>query len=324
MSVSADKARQELLDALDHLLLVTPKDLQSCLQTIVIADAVENTAAQFHCHFVTMDGNSVPMVSDLASMIADKILDYSIQRKRIATAKAILQTTGSSSAIVRLSREARRLFVPSDTSGEAGEILLYLLIEAYLKSPQVLCKMSLKTNNNVHFHGIDGLHATVDPKTKHLVLYWGEAKIHGDVHKAVTDALKGLGSFLLDAGGTASRQTRDLLLLRDFIDLNDPILEDALLKYLDPDQPAYFRQYECRAACLIGFDCEHYPSQPHTKDVAGLRNDIQNSVAKWKKSIHDKIHTHQLHSFIIHLFFIPFPSVDEFRAAFLKEIGING
>jgi Cap4 SAVED domain len=40
-------------------------------------------------------------------------------------------------------------------------MLLYLLLEVELGIPQLLCKTPLKTNPEVHYHGVDGVHGKV-------------------------------------------------------------------------------------------------------------------------------------------------------------------
>ncbi|WP_223252149.1 Hachiman antiphage defense system protein HamA [Paracoccus mutanolyticus] len=47
------------------------------------------------------------------------------------------------------------MFTDLKSSGEGGELLLYLLTERFLGLPQILCKMSLKTS--AHYHGADGV-----------------------------------------------------------------------------------------------------------------------------------------------------------------------
>ena len=62
----------------------------------------------------------------------------------------------------------------SSRSGEAGEIVLYILNEWVLKAPQIVSKMYLKTNANMPVHGTDGIHARFDETKKKLYLYWGK------------------------------------------------------------------------------------------------------------------------------------------------------
>lgn len=111
-------------------------------------------------------------------------------------------------------------------------MLLYLLLESELGLPQLLCKMPLKTSSRVHFHGVDGVHGSLEEDGR-LGLYWCESKLHKKVSTATRDCFESLAPFLLDEGSKASN--RDLLLVRDHLDVGDPKLAEALMKYLDDD-----------------------------------------------------------------------------------------
>ena len=65
--------------------------------------------------------------------------------------------------------------------------------------PQLLCKMSLKTNAAMHVHGADGIHGAVLPNGN-LGLCWGEAKLHANVTKAIDACFESLAPFLTDYG----------------------------------------------------------------------------------------------------------------------------
>jgi hypothetical protein len=80
--------------------------------------------------------------------------------------------------------------------------------------------MSLKTNTQVHVHGIDGIHGFFEAATNKLKLFWGESKLHKSTDGAIKDAIEGLSKFLLDRQGSTARGRRDIELLRDGVDLS--------------------------------------------------------------------------------------------------------
>ena len=83
---------------------------------------------------------------------------------------------------------ALSLFPDIESSGEGGELLLFVLAETLLRLPQILCKMSLKTNLRMHVHGADGVHAGVDPGMGRVALWWGESKIY-DAASAIRECV---------------------------------------------------------------------------------------------------------------------------------------
>ena len=78
--------------------------------------------------------------------------DYAMPRAKVAEAKARDAKFNSTEAVAELVERAKRSFTDLATTGEGGELLLYLLAERFLKLPQILCKMDLKTDEKMHYH----------------------------------------------------------------------------------------------------------------------------------------------------------------------------
>ena len=91
----------------------------------------------------------------------DAVADYAIPRAQLAKAKARDAKYNSTAAVAALVEQARRSFTDVAKTGEGGEMLLFLLAERFLKLPQILCKMDLKTDTRMHYHGADGVYAGV-------------------------------------------------------------------------------------------------------------------------------------------------------------------
>jgi hypothetical protein len=214
---------------------------------------------------------------------------------------------------------ARGLFTDLVNSGEGGELLLFVLAETALRLPQVMCKMSLKTNTRMHVHGVDGVHAGVDPGTDQLALYWGESKIYHDASTAIRDCLQSLAPVLLGVGPEGAA-ARDLQLLQRAADLNDSVLEDALKVFLDPRSEAY-NQLEFRGLCLVGFNSDAYPSQGGVHDA--VVQAILGQLPAWKAQIQRRVNAEQLARFALHVFCVPFPDVDHFRAHMRRFLGLS-
>ena len=59
--------------------------------------------------------------------------------------------------IVLAALDLDKLGLPQDLLRNAAIVLLFLLAERFLKLPQILCKMDLKTDPRMHYHGADGV-----------------------------------------------------------------------------------------------------------------------------------------------------------------------
>lgn len=200
-------------------------------------------------------------------------------------------------------------------------MLLYLLIESILRIPQLLCKMPLKTSGQMHCHGVDGIHGTVDEETGTLALYCGESKLYADLNQGMRECFESVSPFLLQSGGTSAAHSRDLHLLRDNLDLNDERLEKAILQYLDPDNPAY-NKLQFRAACLVGFNFDAYPRLPNTKVESTVKAEMEAVLEDWKEKVRTHVTNKKLETFTVEVFCLPFPAVEDFRRAFRTELGL--
>lgn len=289
-------------------------DLAALLHDVEVHSVIDGTKITCHCHTLKVDRTGRARVKELTAAICESALDFAIPRSEIERARERDAATGTTRQTIRLYDRARSLFTDLTNSGEGGELLLFVLAEMLLGLPQVMCKMSLKTNRRMHVHGADGVHAGVDPETGQLALYWGESKIYGDATTAIRECLASLAPMLV---GDAS--TRDLQLLQRATDLNDTSLEAALKQFLDPRDPAHL-ELEFRGLCLVGFDSDAYPTTGAQQDevVAAVREQLP----AWRAAIQRRVTVEQLEGFAIHIFCVPFPNVEAFRAAVRSYLGV--
>lgn len=306
-----------LVEAIQRLARAKERSLDPYLVSVGDSAVVADTQTTCRCHFVRLDPHGRPRVAALVKMLAAQVVDYCIPRSRVDEAQDHLLRTGSTEKILQLQGEARQLFTKIKTSGEGGELLLYTLLEITLGLPQVLCKMSLKTNPQVHYHGVDGVHAKA-LANGNLAVYWGEAKLYKDVKAAIDAAFTSLAPLLLDPGGGAAE--RDVLLLRDNADTGDEQLTEALIRYFTDDTPEASR-LEVRGACLVGFSVSNYPD-PFEDGRQSIREEVAAAMQEWRAHLGAAVATQALAAFEIEVFCVPLPSVQHFRDALLKELGL--
>lgn len=326
-AVSGDPSRSDLeaagvetwlADAFATLAHGSDSTFESYLCSVGEPLVIAETSATARTHFVTRDGNGRPAINKLARKLANQVTNYCIPRSRLEEAAAHFARTGSAERFTQLAKEARELFTPLKNSGEGGELLLYFLLESVLNIPQIICKMQLKTSTSMHVHGTDGVHAKILEGDR-VALYWGEAKMHATVHSAVDECFKSIAPFLTDETELAAR--RDLLLIRDNLDLGSSEVTQALLKYFIDDEPQS-NLLELRGACLVGFSLEDYP-EPHEADGVSVRAEVAEAVSKWYERVKGQIVGNHLSTFEIEVFCVPVPSADDFREAVRRELGLE-
>jgi len=247
------------------------------------------------------------------------VADYAIPRSQLAKAKARDAKFNSTEAVTALVEQARRSFTDLAKTGEGGEMLLFLLAERFLRLPQVLCKMDLKTDSRMHYHGADGVYAGVTPEGM-LKLYWGESKIYKDAANAIKDCLASVAPFLIEPEHEDAGRERDLILLSDKADLSDAALTGALKRYFDKMSPLSKRVKYC-AVALVGFDAAFYPSDNVQAVADQLAEAARIELKKWCATIGTRLKKEKLEQVEVELFCLPLPSAEEFRAAFLKAMG---
>jgi hypothetical protein len=266
-----------------------------------------------------VDAGGKVKIARLAEFMRAMLADYAIPKKKLTAARARDLKYNSTGAVARLHQEAMNLFTDLKKTGEGGEMLLYLLSERFLKMPQVLCKMDLKTDTAMHYHGADGVYARTN--TDGVVkLYWGESKIYGNVTDAIRDCLASLSPFLTEPDNEGAGRERDLLLLSDKADLNDEALTTAFRKYFDKASTKSNRVQYCGVA-LIGFDAAFYPNEVTNVLADDVVNSAKVALDEWSAKIGKRIIEEKLAKFEIEFLCAPLPSASLFREAFLKTLG---
>jgi hypothetical protein len=282
---------------------------------------IDGCQVKIHCHCLTVDGNGRVQPRRLAEFMRNAVADYAIPRSQLAKAKVRDTKYNSTEAVTALVEQARRSFTDLAKTGEGGEMLLFLLAERFLKLPQVLCKMDLKTDTRMHYHGADGVYASVTTEGM-LKLYWGESKIYKDATTAIKDCLASVAPFLIEPEHEDAERERDLILLSDKADLSDPELTAALKRYFDKTSPMSKRVKYC-AVALVGFDAAFYPSDQAQAVADKMAEAARIELKKWCATIGTRVKTEKLEQVEIELFCLPLPSAEDFRSAFLKAMGQN-
>lgn len=306
-------------ERLESLIRGNPNTVQAFLREVCKSEPVDNTRADMHIYMLRLDGNNRPRTNDFVDYLVNRIVDYCIPPSEIRNAKEKDTKYNTLQYSSQLFRKAERLFTNLENTGEAGELALSVLVQSVLQMPQVLCKMPLKTNPEVHYHGADGVYGKYDAVAEKFYLYWGESKIYSDVGKALSDCFDSLKEFLTEEGLGNTRKERDMSLFRANLDFDDPHLEAAILQYLDPENLEHLK-LEYRGVCLVGYNEEAYP-----KDLSKIEDEIYTEIliriSDFKSKIEQRlINRTPLDKFALEVFLIPFESVDDFREQFQKLI----
>ncbi|HHN4143739.1 TPA: DUF1837 domain-containing protein [Pseudomonas aeruginosa] len=135
--------------------------------------------------------------------------------------------------------------------GKYGELMLYMLVEAILKTPMVSHKLQLLTNVNDQVKGGDGIF--FGKYANHISILVGESKIHQKLQGALADSMMSVDRFNKDY--TASSMEHELFIARSNISKNFT-LEQAK-KIYEAFKPGTEEYQSCNRVhpVLLVYDC---------------------------------------------------------------------
>lgn len=267
-----------------------------------------------------------PTVEALIDKIANYTAHFCLPRtevEEVYAKKDKLDPFEFHASVTHLNERARRLFQKArQDSGEFGELLLFILTEWILEAPQIIAKMSLKTSTAMPVHGSDGIHVKFDAQTGRLLVYSGEAKLHKDVRRAITSAVKSIGKAL-----SYDAMQHELQLVQRNVEFSglDVKSRGALLRFLDPFEEDSNDRHEI-ITCLIGFDFSAYDQMAAAGDNAEreFQTAALEHLAELGTAMAAELEGAGLGHAPIELFFLPLPSVVAARDRFNVFVGPKG
>lgn len=269
---------------------------------------------------------------EFAKYVYDKIIRYCIPRKKYQEAKSLYDETGDERFITDLHDQAKNLFIKSIKEhgahlGEPGELIAFVVLEAFFNAPQIACKMFLKTSEKMPVHGSDSVHIKISEGSDRLELIWGEAKLYQSMASAMDKAIESIKSFLGkddDNLGRPARE-RDIDIIKDMPDVDNDEMRKALCEYFNPysEQSNNWKEI---FSCFIGFDYELYKRLKGFTDDEVEKYFKENYIKKIQDSLSlfsDKIEKHGLDNLEFILILLPFEDVNNFRKEFFQLFGID-
>lgn len=323
MSTTADNAVADLTLAGTYtgiesrVLELVPDDLPSL-------PGVSVTGRFFYLTF----RDRMPTVDEFVDYIYWRIIPFCIPREKRERYRRSYSETGDERYMMELGDQARHLFIKSlnslKCSGEVGELILFVLLEAFLGAPQVACKMFLKTSAEMPVHGSDSIHALYDRNTGYLQLIWGESKLYHQISSSMDEICSSVSTFWGRSGGNPPRN-RDIAILKDHVNIPDPDMREAFLQFLDP-YTRFSNQLSEAVCCFSGFDFSAYgelSAMGRDEVESYFESAYSRRCTSALKLFGDKIVASGLQGLALYYFLLPFPSVQELRRAFYVRLGLD-
>ncbi|HAH1155089.1 TPA: DUF1837 domain-containing protein [Escherichia coli] len=185
-------------------------------------------------------------------------------------------------------------------------------MEAVLGAPQLVAKMELKTNSNDEVKGSDGIHVRWNEQDKLVDLYFGEAKLYKKVSSALDEALKSISSF-----HESEMYKHEFNIVTKFFKYANDEIKNAISELIVSGEPG--PNIRLNHACLIGYNWHKFNKLKATNEQSleqHFLKEFKNDLPRLKKLLEDKFISFPQKHLKFDVFFIPFPSVTDFRNEF--------
>ncbi|RRZ92349.1 DUF1837 domain-containing protein [Erwinia sp. 198] len=304
------------LKNINNYIEVKKQDFDSCIDVIEHDLKIDGIDATLRFHYIKFSGNGVPLIN----LLAEKLYEYIVQYC-IASRNREGELTPQQYA--QLIKQARKLFrhpiidaKNPDQTGEAGEALLFFLMEAVLNAPQLVSKMELKTNSGDEVKGSDGIHVKWNEQENIVEFYFGESKLYQSISSAMDSALESIDNFHLKG-----MYKHEFNMVTKFFKYANDEIKSAITDLIVSGEPG--ENVRINHACLIGYNWSGFNKLSRTKELSLADCFIERFKADFPRIhglINEKFSLFERKELKFEVFFIPFPSVSDFRNAFNKAL----
>jgi hypothetical protein len=267
----------------------------------------EPPSATIRLHFVKADASGEPRFRELARLLARYITHYCFKAERRKDLSELERN--------EMFMQARDLFRRSARSGQAGELLIYFLLETVLHAPQALKKMPMTTNPSEERKGSDGVHLRWEESSGTLELFFAESKIWKSFSDGLRDAFESMEQF----HDSRTKRYEVNAFTSGFSNLDDE-LQQRVVSYIEGENVSNCRLVQ---ACLIGFNWSEYECLADQRRIAFIK-EFEERYRTWaigvRDSLNDKLRAFKHKHLRFEFFMLPFKNVDDFRAWFEEEL----
>ena len=278
--------------------------------------------------YINFNGDKITE-DKLVDVLDDLLVFYCIPRTEIVKVLDLYSKTGQLRDLLNLKENAKNLFIKSYKRfgaqlGEPAELIMYVIMEYFLESPQIVSKMFYKQNTDMPVFGADGLHIGFDKQSKSLIVYFCESKMYAQIGTSLTKIITSIENFIEVKNGSTQRE-RDLKIINDFIEIGDSEKKEYILSYLDPYSPNSNNVKEI-FCCMTIFNSDIYVK---------MRGKKSEEISKLFKSEYEKLATEVVENFVskikksnirdleFNFLVLPVDDVDNIREKFFSKLGLE-
>lgn len=300
----------------------------------VIAKATESSSpsvpytALMHVRFQENLAN----VDSLAIYLGACATNYALSRRKRRELKVQLLSSDDADLFESniIATAVRDAFLEFNTkwphrSSEVGEVLAYCIAIEQLGATQLAAKMSLKTNNNMPVHGLDGIHGKVE--NGFLNIYFLESKLSATANDGAKDYAKSVAEFT----NNKKQYRREYSIVKELGNLDSlPDKERQMaLEYFDIlAAPSEVQKRERYVGVILYSDKKSFENLPAVSDEQPPRFHEETYASTYSALLQRHQATANKHLTDneadvnkCRVYFVVVPDKDELRELFYKSIG---
>lgn len=264
--------------------------------------------------FVLKVKNNAFAYDELIEELGNNLCHFALSRKSV---KRLIDEKKYKSLVDTAKEKLRNHNV---NEGELGEILLFCILESFLKAPKILTKLELKTANNDYVKGADGVHLLkIDDKNYQLI--FGESKLESNIRNGIYSSFKSINTFLTQKG--KSKYEIELLnsqLAKETFDENG---YEVLRKIIIPSAKDEETYLDYSFGIFLGFNID-IDEEEKKKDFSEfrtiIREKIKNHVNDNLESINTQLKKTEFTGYKFYIYVIPFNDLQNTRKDIIKQI----
>ncbi|VVB83900.1 Uncharacterised protein [uncultured archaeon] len=262
---------------------------------------------KINCYFYLIEcTDNCIREDDFLNYLRSQVIQYVLKEEELREMK-------DQDKIVNNVLKAIGKLVDREDNSELGELTLFCLLESQLNAVQLLNKMSLKTNPNNYYNGLDAIHISNDGTN--TTIHFGESKVKKKFNEALNDSVNQVGTFLEDR----TRRDFEVELIKSHLDPKkfEGIMEE-ILKYLNPYEK-HKRNLRESISIFIGYSWEDLKDIEDKTDKQITEEIIKKYEGEIESNINrivSQIDNSNFKKYDFNIFILPFKDVDNLKKKF--------
>ena len=275
---------------------------------------IEGTASKLNLRILRIQNNTFDY-HQLVQRLFNCVIPFAFSRQEIEK----FYSQGRSGELFVNSIAKFRNYKAND--GEAGELLLFCLLESHLSAPKILTKLEIKQHSDDYAKGSDGIHLLKISDDRYQLIF-GESKLDANLTTSLSEAFKSISEFI---NRPVSNINSEIGLLSSQLckEAFDEKVYEVIKSIVFPSAATSTVKRDNAFGIFAGFDLEVSEEEQklsNSEFESTIRKRLSDEVSKRRNHIKKKIEEYKLFGYTFYVYVFPFIDLDENRKRIIKNI----